>query len=59
MINLAKAAVPLGRIFFPLVHDRGKFGKCKQCETNRIDEKAMCDYLSEYLRMCFRLFGDS
>ena len=59
MMNLAKAVVPLGRIFFPHVHDRGKFGNRKQSETNRIDEKATCDYLCEYLRMCFRLYGDS
>ena len=26
---------------------------------NRNDENAMCDYLSEYLRMCFRLYEDS
>ena len=27
-------------------------------ETNRNNENAMCDYLSEYLRMCFRLYED-
>ena len=30
-----------------------------QSETNRNDGNAMCDYLSEYLRMCFRLYEDS
>ena len=57
--KLSKAPVPLGRIFFPIVHDRDEFSNRKQSETNLIDEKAMCDYLSEYLRMCFRLYGDS
>ena len=55
----SKAPVPLGRMFFPIAHDRDKFRNLKQSETNRNDENAMCDYLSEYLRMCFRLYGDS
>ena len=53
-----KAPVPLGRIFFPIVHDSDKFSNREQSETNQNDENAMCDYLSEYLRMCFRLYED-
>ena len=51
--------VPHGRIFVPIVHDRDKFSNRKQSETNRIDENAMCDYISEYLRMSFCLYEDS
>ena len=54
-----KAAVPLGPIFSPIVHNRDKFSNREQSETNRNDENAMCDYLSEYLRMCFRLYEGS
>ena len=39
---------------FPAVHDRDKFSNREQSETKRDDENAVCDYLSEYLRMCFR-----
>ena len=44
---------------FPIVHDRDKFSNREQSETNRNDENAMCDFLSQYLRMCFRLYEDS
>ena len=44
---------------FPIVHDRDKFSNREQSETNRNDVNAMCDYLSEYLRMRFRLYEDS
>ena len=54
-----KAAVPLSRIFFPIVHDRDKFSNREQSETDRNDDNPMCDCLSEYLRLCFRLYGDS
>ena len=55
---ISLALVPLGRIFFPIVHDRDKFSNREQSETNRYDENAMCDHLSEYLRMCFRLYKE-
>ena len=45
----------LAEWFFSIVYDQGKFSNRKQSETNRNDENAMCDYFSEYLRMCFRL----
>ena len=32
---------------------------CEQSETNRNDDNAICDNLSEYLRKCFRLYEDS
>ena len=48
-----KAQVPLGRIFFPIVYNRDKFRNREQSETNRNDECAMCDCLSEYLRTCY------
>ena len=54
-----KAPVPLGRIFFLVVRDRDKFSNREHSETNRNNENVMCDYLSEYLRMCFRLYKDS
>ena len=57
--ELSKASVPLSRISFPIVHDRAKFSSRKQSETNRNDKNAVCDYVSEYLRMCFRLYEDS
>ena len=44
---------------FPIVHVSDKFSNREQYETDRNDENAMCDYLSEYLRMCFRLYEDS
>ena len=47
------ASVPLGRIFFPIVHDRAKFSHREQSKTNRNDENAMCACLSKYIRMCF------
>ena len=50
---------PRSQIFFPIVHDRDKFSNCKQSETNRSDENAMCDYFSEYLQMCIRLHDNS
>ena len=53
-----KAPVPLGRIFFPIVHDRDKFNNREQSETNRNYENAICDYLSDHLRMCSRLYED-
>ena len=46
-------------IFFPIVHDRDKFSNREQSETNRNDEIATYDYLSEYIRMCFQLHKDS
>ena len=58
-IDATNAPVPLGRISFPIVHDRDKFSNREQSETNRNDENVMCDYLSEYLRKCFRLYEDS
>ena len=51
--------VPFGRIFFPIVDNRDKFRNREQSETNRNDKSAMCDYLSDYLRMCFRLYENS
>ena len=57
--TIAKNPVPLDRIFFRIVHERDKFSNREQSETNRNDENATCDYLSEYLRMCFRLYEDS
>ena len=39
--------------FFSIVYDQGKFSNREQSETNRNDENAMCEYFSEYLRMCF------
>ena len=56
---IALVAVPLSRIYFPIVHDRDKFSNREQSETNWNNENAMCDYLSEYLRMRFRLYDDS
>ena len=44
---------------FTIVQDRNKFSNREQSETNRNDGYAMCDYSSEYLRMCFRLYEDS
>ena len=49
----------LAEYFFPIVHDRDKFSNCEQSKSNRNDENAMCDYLSEYVRVCFRLYKDS
>ena len=46
-------------ICFQIVHNRDKFNNRKQSETNWNDENAMRDYLSENLRMCFRLYEDS
>ena len=57
--NFTLAPVPLGPIFFPIVHDRDKFSNREQSETNQNDENAMCDYSSEYSRMGFRLYVDS
>ena len=54
-----KASAPLGRQNFPIVHDRDKFSNREQSETNRNDENAICDYISEYLRTCLRLHDDS
>ena len=53
-----KAPFPLDLIFCPIVHDRDKFSNREQSEINRNDESAMCDYLSEYQRMCFQLYED-
>ena len=58
MVFFSKATVPLGQMFSPILHDRDKFSNCEQYETFRNDENGMCDYLSEYLRMCFRLYED-
>ena len=44
---------------FPIVHDRDKFSNHEQSETNRNAENAMGNYLSEYLRKCFRLYENS
>ena len=44
--------------FFPIVHDRDKIINREQSETNQNDENAMCVYVSEYLRVCFRLYED-
>ena len=54
-----KAPVPLGRIIFSRSFTIEKFSNREQSETNRNDENAMCDFLSEYLRMCCRLYEDS
>ena len=51
-----KAPVPLCRICFPNVHDIHESCNREQSETNRNDGNEMCDYLSECLQMCFRLF---
>ena len=45
--------------FFLVGHDRDKFSKREQPEINRNYENAMCDYFSENLRMCFRIYEDS
>ena len=58
MKTLHEAPVPLGT-FFQIVHDRDTFSNREQSETNRNDDNSMCDYLSEYLRMCFRIYEDS
>ena len=55
---ITKAPVPLGRIVYPIVHDVDKCSNSEQSETNRNDENAMSDNLSEYLRMWFRLYED-
>ena len=49
----------LAEYIFRLFTIRDKFGYRKQSETNRNDENALCDYSSEYLRVCFRLYEDS
>ena len=43
---------------FRIDHEILQFSDREQSETNRNDENAMGDYLSEYLRMCFRLHVD-
>ena len=35
--------------FFLIIQDRDKISNREQSETNRNDENAMCEYLSEYL----------
>ena len=47
--------------YFPIYYDRDKFSNREQYETHRNGENAIlvCDHLSEYLRMCFRLYEDS
>ena len=45
--------------FFPIVHKIDKFSNREQSETDQNDENRMCDYSSEYLRVCFRLYEDS
>ena len=57
-IETVKPRSHLAEYFLPIVHDRDKFSNREQSETNRNDENAMCDYLSEYIRMCFRLYED-
>ena len=59
MMLIVKPPVPLGQTFFPIAHDGDKVSNREQSEINRNDENSMCDYLSEYLRMCFRLYEDS
>ena len=54
-----KSPSPIWPNIFPIVHDRDKLSNRKQSETNRNDENPMCNYLFEYLRMCFRLYEDS
>ena len=58
-VNLVTSRKINTRLARPIGHDRDKFSNRKQSETNRNDENATCDYLSEYLRMCFRLYEDS
>ena len=57
-IETVKPRSHLAEYFFPIVHNRDKFSNREQSETNRNDENAMCGYLSEYIRMCFRLYED-
>ena len=45
-----KTPVRLGRIFFPIDHHRGIFCNREQSDTNRNDENAVYDYLSECLQ---------
>ena len=47
----------LAEYFLPIVQDKTKFSE--RSENNRNDKNATCDYLSENLRMCFRLNKDS
>ena len=44
---------------FPIVNDTDKFSNHEQSETNWNDGNALCDFLSELLRMFYRLFEDS
>ena len=55
---LVKPQSHLAEYLFPIVHDRDKFNNHEQSETNRNDDNAMCDYISECLRMYFRLYED-
>ena len=50
---------PIWPNIFPIVHDRDKISNREQSKTNRNTESANCDYLSEFLRICFRLYKDS
>ena len=50
---LLKPRSHLTEYYFPIVDGRDEFSNREQSETNRNDENAMCDYLSDYLRMCF------
>ena len=44
---LVKPRSHLAEYLFPIVHDRDKFNNHEQSETNRNDDNAMCDYISE------------
>ena len=57
--TLEHHTTPSSRIFFSIVHERVYFNNREQSKTNQNDENAMCDYLSEYLRICFQLYEDS
>ena len=57
LIMLMRKVVPLGRICFPIIHDRDKFSNREQSEPNRNDGNALCDYLYEYIRMGFQLYS--
>ena len=59
MLPRAFSPGPTWSVIVPIVNDRDKCSNRGQSQTNRNDENVMCDYLSEYLRMCFRLYEDS
>ena len=54
--RLTSSRGPTWPNIFPIVHDRDKFSNLKPIGMTK---KATCYYLSEYLRMCFRLYEHS